>query len=523
MLHTDRKINTINDIAIDSEKKFNDLIDRLSKQYMANIDWWVSEIASRNTNVCPLYKNIVHYQLNASYPKYRPLFLCLKNFFVYGYSCALLTYRWLVAKIQSNRKQAINKPITLVDMFIFNHSFDDNHNYNDRYYGRMHNYLSSAEKKSFYYNPTFQDSIKDVWKTFKHLRQSRQQFLLKEDYLKLRDYLWAFLYPMRAFKFFPKKTLFEGKDITPIIRHAFWSTLFSNGSIEGLLKYRFAKRLKEKNIPIRLIVDWFENQAIDKGSNLGFRKYYPNEPIIGYVCGLASRYYLGLTPTAGEQKAKVTPHQAAVCGCKILETQKKLSPATNFCLAPAFRMQYLYDERKFYPNEDKFTILVPLPLYHENCTDILKPLSQFTLQSINKRPVEFLIKSHPGMINFSKFFKHFELDKKPNFHQITGDWIELLEKSHLVISNGSSVCLESLSKGIPCIIAEDKNKISQNSIPLEIDNRMWRICHSASDLNKIMPELLSIDQKTKDQIAKKIREDYIETVSEEKTRAFLQL
>ena len=50
----------------------------------------------------------------------------------------------------------------------------------------------------------------------------------------------------------------------------------------GLLYYRFSRRFSEKGIKVRLLIDWYENQVIDRGLIKGFHDFFKNVPVYGY-------------------------------------------------------------------------------------------------------------------------------------------------------------------------------------------------------------------------------------------------
>lgn len=511
-----------NDIAKSFYQDFNKLISNLSKKYMHDIDWWVSEIASRNTYVCPLFSDIVNYffqiQDNKSIKPLKKKSKLFKRTIRYGGLCCLLLYRWLIAKIQPNRNRKFNQPITLIDIFILKDSFNQSHSYQDRYYGKMLNYLSIEERKNFYYAPTLLDPFQQTWNTFKHLRQSPQQFLLKEDYLKLRDYLWAMLYPIRAFKFFPKKIFFQDKDITTIMRHAFWSTLFSSGSIEGLLKYRFAKRLKEKKIQIRLVIDWFENQSVDKGANMGFRKFYPDTPITGYQAFFVPELYLCMFPTQAEYEANVLPHQMSVCGSKLVASRKIFCPELTVKVAPAFRFSDIYSSRSLSKSDDSYKVLIILPISFQLSIDILKLIHK--LPSIDSS-IRFHIKPHPAT---SKKNYHYYQDKF-NFSIVnTTNIVTAIDNANLVIGQTSSACLCAISRATPVIIIESKLALSQNPIPSTISKEIWGIAHDLTELKQLISDFFSSRENNNfTAISESIKSEYFEPVSNKGVRNLLQL
>lgn len=521
------KQTLMDDLAKQLYVPFDNLIDDLSKQHLDDIDWWASELAARNTYTCRLFYDIVAYfstqKTNTGHPqKNTNFFKVTKHLLGYFLTTSLYLTRWLIAKLHRKQQEIIN-PITLVDIFVLSHSFNKQHVYQDRYYSKMREYLSPEENHSFYYNPTLLTSCRNTWKIFKSLRRSPQNFLIKEDYLKLRDYVWAFLYPLRAFKFFPRSIIFEDHDITALLRCAFWETLFARSSIESLLKYRFALRLKKQEIPIRFIIDWFEGHNIDKVSTIAFKHFYPQTPIIGYLGFIAPENYRAIFPTPTEEKAGVLPNKIAVCGKTFVEKRVKLLPNFTTIVAPAFRFEKVYRPPLFNPALDQYNLLVTLHLSYNNSYDLLKLLFQLDTTEINHLPIQFWIKPHPDMQNFSALLQQFSSNARINFKCVSGDVHDLIEQCHLLVGNTSSTCVESLAKGVPCIIIYDKNKVAQNPIPESVDQHIWRQVASVSELKQAINELLTIDTEIKDRLAKSIRAEYFEPVTKVSTRKLLRL
>ena len=79
----------------------------------------------------------------------------------------------------------------------------------------------------------------------------------------------------------------------------------------SLHNYCFAKKLKLKlkSIKIRKVVNWFENQSLDKGWNYGFRKFFPKSKTIGYQGFTPQPEYMNSLPTDYEKKYKVIPEK----------------------------------------------------------------------------------------------------------------------------------------------------------------------------------------------------------------------
>ena len=82
-------------------------------------------------------------------------------------------------------------------------------------------------------------------------------------------------------------------------------------------------RLSQKKLQIKKIVNWFENQIVDKGWNFGFRKYFPNSDIIGYQGFLFYGQYLNTFPSQEEFNSKVIPKKVYVISKKYIKLRKE--------------------------------------------------------------------------------------------------------------------------------------------------------------------------------------------------------
>ena len=54
-----------------------------------------------------------------------------------------------------------------------------------------------------------------------------------------------------------------------------------NTVIESILTYCFIGRFHQAGKKVRLAIDWFEGQALDKAWNMGFKNFFPKTKRIG--------------------------------------------------------------------------------------------------------------------------------------------------------------------------------------------------------------------------------------------------
>ena len=563
-LTTDAKIDPehsvlFNQIAIDIRKPFIDLIESISRQNAKIIDWWVSSPASRNTFASPLFhyccciallqelirtkerfteiitdsrafKKIIEDYLtkqgvNARVTLSRlPVKRRIKElvrpiYTIFGIPLNHLMLFFAAKLTQSLCKPLTSEPLTLIDTFVMSGYIEK-----DRYYPGLLDALSEKEKHRVWFVPHLYGFRPwQFLRVVKKLRKSDRNFILKDDFLKFRDYwyAWQNYFHIRGLKI--KPSLFCRVDISPLVREELKG--FRNVSLSylPLLNYRFAKRLKQAGINLRLVVDWFENQVIDRGWNAGFRCFFPDIETVGYQGFMAQAHYLCMFPTEVEKDNKVIPHKVAVIGKGLVQSARKFCSDLDVCIAPAFRFQHVCQKRKYFPDEKVYTILVALPIIISEAVYILKLL---VCKSNNGADIRFWIKPHPATSEV-QIKAAYGVAKAKQMKFVSGDFKDYVEKSNLLImSSASSTCMETLAKGIPVIIIGNRHGLSHNPIPETITEDIWRMCYSSEEIAEAVrfyqqrtPEKI----KEHEEVGKKIREEYFEPVTREGVRRFLQL
>jgi len=418
----------VDNIAEEIRKEYINYLIKIGKDNEKNIDWWVLNFVSRNTLMSQLFKNICFlimlkrrlekgYGYNeiivgsialkkaiiSNYPDYNFkinykgksfLRMCLGKINSYLKAFKQILSRLLAARFTRKYKRIIktDRTLTLIDIFVFQNSFDEGILI-DRYYPGLLKYMDSSEKEYAYYIPTFY-GIRKYREAFIEMRKSKQNFLVKEDYLKLGDYLFALLYPLRLNKMKIKYKDFLGLDIYPLIREEIANDRVSHPSMYGLLNYRFPRRLKENGIKLKLIINWFENQTIDHGFNGGFRKYYPESKLIGYLGTPLLDNYLSLFPTEQEKICEIIPEEINVIGNGYVDLVKEFCPDLKVKVASAFRYSGVWKKRKYLPDKNMFTILVALSILTNESDEIMNIVLK-AANSINIKNYIFKIKPHP--------------------------------------------------------------------------------------------------------------------------------
>lgn len=545
-----------NRIAFDIRKDFNDLIGAFFRNRSTNMDVIVSSPASRNTFASPLFhyccclallqelvlknepiteiisdskafKKIVEnyvasrgLNVRVTLPRL-PIRQRLKKIIRPVCSFFATPFRQLLLFIIAKKTLAFQKPfvpetLTLIDTFILP-------GYTDYYPGLL-DALSEEERQSVYFVPLIAGyRPRQYLSVVKQLRRSSRNFVLKEDYLRLRDYLyaWGHFFRIRVLKV--GTCIFQGIDISSLVREEMNSCRGFDSSFQSLLNYCFAKRLKKAGIQLKLVIDWFENQIVDRGWNTGFRCFFPETAMKGYQGFVPTSHYLCMYPTEEEMENAVIPKEVVVIGKGLVESARKFCANLDVTVAPAFRFQRLWQKRRYSPNSNAYTILVALPILMDESVRILTLLAYVT-RELNQN-VRLWIKPHPTTPP-SQIKMAFSSKWPEQFEVISGDFNDCLEESDLLISGTSSACLETIAKGIPVVVVGNRTGLTHNPIPEAITGDIWQLCYTQDEVAKAIQfyQNRSPEQvKEHEEVGRRVRKEYFEPVTREGVRRFLEL
>ena len=550
-----------NKIAENIQSEFNDAIADAGKKYKNKLEWWLLSVSSRNIFASPLFhyccgialvqellkngeqiecvvtdspaqKRIIEswlfkhryhvsvkIQWQSRYFHFKKLFLNLGHLF-YAFFKHIWQYIQIKINYLARRELNFDEPVTLIDTFVV-----ADHVEQDRYYPGMLDKLSQDEKKYVFFIPTlFGINFFNVSKTIKKMYRCSLPYLFKEEYLRLTDYFFAIFVVVRSFFVKVKNVSFCRVDISLLLIEEIRLMQGSSSAFDGMLNSLFAGRLKKQGVKVKLVIDWFENQVVDKGWNLGFRKFYPEIEHVGYQGFITVPTYLCTFPTSQERVSNVIPKKIAVIGSMLINSVNKFCPELNVEVAPAFRYSHLYETRKFYPDNEKFVVLVALPIFQDQSIEMLNTLADSNF--IFAENTHFWIKPHPAM--GKKFIKKLVADYGlNNFVIVQGQFYELLEKSNVLLGSASSTCMESIAKGVPVIVFGNNHGLTHNPIPSSINRNMWKICYSSEDFSKAFE--FYYDNREDDHIKEfeklglTIRNDFFKPITSEGVKTFLRL
>ena len=553
--------NLLKQISLTKKDQFNSIIDNYSNVNKNKVDWWVQRPASRNTHqsflfykfccihlidelirsgekiekiICdsPALTNavqtlIVDKKINTKVIGPR----CEGNkiLFYIRKSIILMLKTWQKKKIyfglvKSTKKGSLNikKEIILIDKFIIPGFVSKEY-----YYNGLFRYLNKEQKEKIYFVPTFAYMDNDAIKlALKELRTSSAKYLFKEDFLTNSDLLYGMLHLFRVWFIKTPYQKVLNIDFSPFVREELLSHSNFDSALEGLLNFRFAKKLKEKKLKIPLIIDWWEGQPVDKGWILGFKTFFPESITKGYMGYPPLESELQLYPTSCELENNVSHDVLCVIGKKFYDELSDMNLSLNIEKTPGFRFGHLWDYEKAMINStESFKVLIALS---SNEDESLIAMEKIIKASIARnRGCEFFIKNHPLLRSPNKGNLYNNEKWPKSFFEVKGLFSEFIDKIDLLISSGvSSVGLEALAIGIPVIIIETLSGLPHQPIPKSIPKELWGFCKTSDEINK---SFSLFHNRTKKEIQNQIqsgdtiKNNYFEPITRKGIYKFLEL
>lgn len=524
----------LDEIAEELRRPYVDLVSEISAPFGTNLDWWVTPLASRNTYVCPLFRRLCQVVLaqrltaagsisevvvdtpamadllretlpsdvqvlSALTPtrwRLRVAATVVRRLVAALYSCS---GRFFFSRlISSAARPPPRGAITLVDTFLYPESIQAN-TLIDRHYPGMMEELGEDERRRVYWAPVFY-RLRNYARVFRRLRACRDNLLLAEDHLHLADYVFAVGHFLRGLRTLPDHG-FLGMRVGPLLREAYAESFAGSGSIEGLLRYRFAMRLREAGVRLQRVVDWFENQEIDHGAVAGWRTFHPDTLVLGYQGFLASRNYLCMFPLETERALGLLPHRLVVMGPALADPAREFCPGLEVVTAPAFRFDTLWRLPADKPRHAGVVLLVSLPLDVGETRQILELVGSAIGGYADFDSWQVWIKPHPA---FQRRVLEGGAGMRllPDWTVVDGDLDGLLEQTDMFVGSASSACVQAVVHGVPAVVIGGRARPTLNSIPDWVGDVPWAVCHTADDLRETLVLYAQHDETMHEQCRK---------------------
>jgi hypothetical protein len=419
---------------------------------------------------------------------------------VYGF---FLYIKWGLSSYFSRSLKRVKelqkkKSIVFLDTFIFKKT----DRYWDRYYPSLLNYLDSESKDKVYFLAFCQTEIGKRNKD-EIIRNSKENIAYWTDFLKLDDYIYAIRVVFHKwwntlqleYRGYDLHEVFVNAQLRNIQPHFFFAPLY----------IRAIKNMKEYNIQIEKMVDWYENQSCDKALYYGMEKYYPSTPVCGYVGFIYDENtFIHPVPSVLEQENSFAPKKIFVCS-KLLKHRFETSGYKGeISLIGALRNQDVYSTIISHVCKERVIILCPLALDVEELDfkyHYFKELSQRYSSFSN---VLVLIKPHPALMTEAYNDVRY---KNIEIKIVNNNLYELFQDADIVIGANTSAMFEAMALGIPVIQLANERSLDKQP---EKSGCLWSRCNSIDVFEYTMHQVLNTPKEELKQQSLHFRDYYFE-------------
>ena len=506
-----------NKISHQSIKPFHNFITEISNNN--NLDWWFSSPASRYTLTSPLFHyfcslkfldnliskkqipNIVYTDSNAfnkilleylynrnikikiinSNNRIKSLKLKINNIFTISHHFLFRIFQYYISNFLLKFEiPKSNDKFILIDTYVFPNFIEIERYYN----GLLENTSKKISKKIFFVPTIVMFKLSNLFNVYKILKNSKKNFIIKEQFYSLKDIFYAINHFIRKRKL--KINDYELLDINIkelIIEELKNDNLGYFSAVESFLTIQFIKGLKKNKIQISKAIDWFENRSEDKAWNYSFNKYMPNVKTLSYRGMIPSNMLLSEQYTLKIENEKgFLSNQIGVIGQDLINESRKFDKLTNYIVSPAFRFNHLWDNDRNYIIDKKnknLKVLIALPIVIEDSIKILKLIDSAKLDNDYKK-IKFYIKSHPTNIEYMKNYIQNNCNNK--FIYLEDSIYKIFKRINFLISGMSSVSLEGIALNLPVIIIKSSSTLEYSTIPNHISKNLYKICNNINDI-----------------------------------------
>lgn len=414
-------------------------------------------------------------------------FIMYKGWFLLNniYRIAVSRYAYRMQKRVKSRKHLV-----LIHTIIDRRSFDETGSYHESYFGGLPDHMKKSGKNVVI--------VPYVWgtvqyqKTMDNMAKSENVFLVPHAFLSVWDIFGAFFTTLTNI---PRKVgfpRFADMDISELVWEDLKNDWIGMRVASDMLFYHLVKRLKEKQLPVDIVIHTYENQCWEKVLCSAMRKFYPSAYLVGYQHSAFSLMHLNHFFSRHEPNIVPLPDRIVTTGRHTKDVFIESGyPAEKVARGGAMRYTYLLGSKMSAKRwkRDKPVILVTPSISESEAAELIwKIFKAFEHCSEYK----IVIKCHPvmpfekisGYLNI-KFPEHFIISDMPV--------AELLKESDVLFYSGSTTCVEAIAVGVPAVHVESDFSIDFD--PLDFNPKVRTSTRSVEEIVKRVEDAIGMDEK----------------------------
>jgi hypothetical protein len=339
---------------------------------------------------------------------------------------------------------------------------------------------------------------------FREVFKSKKNIIFPEEFLKLQDYLYAFLAPWRALRLRLFSPCYGRYQLERLLKEEYYANLTEFGFLYATLLSCLGKRFRENGLSPQGIINWMENQAFEKGFIKGFRENFPDARLIGSQPVFIPANYLSMVSSEQEKRSGLLPDKVLVLGPAGKSYMTEFIKDVNIGYSPAFRYaSALLDHPA---HDQKNNLLVLLGYNLENAVHIMRTLSKIKghLESFD----HVMVKLHPA-----GYFDEMKLSKAvggrdvlERYSFVNGRLEQYMDKVSVGLCGASGTAVELVMRGVPVIIVGDPQALTMDYLVYKEDRDMWQICFSTGQIIKTLERFKLLKEERSHDLIQKARE-----------------
>lgn len=498
----------LNTLFEENSKTYTEMIDRLSRKWSGNLYWWSTCLASRNPWLSNTYKNIcivllaiqrveqdrdicevkvpceeIKYVLQQYFKEKNRVIRISADRGVSDFDYTAFVSQLIRNFLQKNQVETIwNEPqavrpgshIVLAETEIL-----ASHVRKGIYKDRLFDNIEDLTEKKIVFLPLLVDDIVSNQKgLIEKIRKYRSQnTVLKEHFLKRRDYLKLLFIPIWNNCFCTGKKYFNGIDVTPIINGDLKQTMASALTQECVLKYQLIRRMRKRKIEIETLVGWYEGQPSSMGLFAAYNKFYKRGKSIGYIGFAMDTNWLSLAPSREQVRQKVVPAQIGVIGEIFLREPKRYCPEIKSILFPAFRMKV--EENMDYVAAGN-SVLVALSYDGTVSSKVLQMIKEID-EWLKENQIKVYLKNHPQLSNWT--LGDYGINELKCEHAFLDmSFQEAIKQADIVITAKSTTSYETVMHGKRVIVLGMIGDLTFTNMPEEWKDEWYGVAYNSEEL-----------------------------------------
>ncbi|HLD69251.1 MAG TPA: hypothetical protein VJA17_00640 [Candidatus Omnitrophota bacterium] len=374
------------------------------------------------------------------------------------------------------------KKLVLIRNFITGQFLDTRDDMMERhYFPGLYDYLKSKK-----YAPVFLPIItraSSYRQLYQKVAQSEKMIVFPEEFLKLQDYWYTFLTPLRALLLKLPAPFYGRYQLGPLLREEYYSNLTEYGFLYAMLLFCLGQRFKEQGVVPLGMINWMENQAMERGLVKGLREHFPDIQILGGQPFFMQENYLSPVSSNQERESGLLPERILVLGPAGQKSATEFIKDAPVDYSPPFRYASVISEPL--ANGRGNNLLVLFTIDFKNAIRVMQTLLKIEshLESFDR----IMVKLHPaGYFKEKDLIEALGQNFSNRYEFINGRLEQYINKTAIGFCGATGTAVELVIRGIPVITMGEFHVLTLDFLSCKKDPDMWQLCFSSQEVIDVL-------------------------------------